>query len=153
MTVAVLAIFRFYHHKAPWLIMAMFVGRHVPTDIGPMHHKIPSYILTHRKRWALTQKELARLFGAKSETQVSRWERSIRKPTLHVVLASQVIFGETPEDMFPKLYSEVEERVMQQAHKLYTSLAGSTSKASKRKLELLDDVLRRAIGRSNDHEV
>lgn len=110
-----------------------------------MDHKIPNYILTHRKRWALTQKELAGLLGAKSETQVSRWERSKRKPSLRVVLASQVIFGETPDSMFPLLFSEIEESVMHRAYKLYTSLAGSTSKKSKRKLKLLEDVLRRAI--------
>lgn len=117
-----------------------------------MHHKLQIYIRTHRLRWGLTQGELGHLLGAKSGTQVSLHERSQRKPTLEIVLACQIIFGELPEGMFPNLFSEVEEGVMQRAYELYQKLDGSTSKASKRKRELLDDVLRRVKARSNHHE-
>ena len=118
-----------------------------------MHKKIPSYMRTHRRKWGLTQKELAHLLGAKSGTQVSRLERLIRKPKLFIALACQVIFGELPHRLFPKLFSKVEESVMQRAYQLYKKLEGSTSKAAKRKLELLNDVLHRATGKSNDNDV
>ena len=118
-----------------------------------MHNKIPSYIRTHRRRWGLTQKELARLLGAKSGTQVSRYERLQRKPTLDTAFACQVIFGEMPHALLPKLFSEVEEGVMRQAYQLYHSLDGSTSKTERRKRELLSSMLNRAIVRSNDHAV
>ncbi len=108
---------------------------------------------THRKRWGLTQKELARLVGAKSGTQVSRYERLLRKPKLHIALACQVIFGELPHEVFPKLFESVEEAVMERAYTLCRELEKSKSKAAKRKLELLNDMLRRAVDRSNNHKL
>lgn len=79
-----------------------------------------------------------------SGTQVSRCERLQRKPTLRVALACQVIFGEPPQALFLQVYSEVEEGVMQRAYQLKKSLEGSMSKTSKRKCELLNDMLHRA---------
>lgn len=115
-----------------------------------MHKKIPTYMRTHRRRWGLTQKELAHLLGVKSGTQVSRYERLVRKPKLLVVFACQVVFGELPHRVFPHLFSKVEEGVMRRAYKLYQSLEGKPSKVTKRKLDLLDDMLRRATNGSND---
>jgi hypothetical protein len=118
-----------------------------------MQKKIPSYMRTHRRRWGLTQKELAHLLGSKSGTQVSRYERLLRQPKLYVALACQVIFGELPQSMFPKLYSQVEEGVMRRAYQLYQKLERGTSKASKRKLKLLRDMLRRATVKPNDNDL
>lgn len=115
-----------------------------------MPSKIPNYMRTHRKRWGLTQKELARLIGEKSGTQVSRYERLLRKPKLHIALACQVIFGELPHRVFPKLFEKVEEGVIERAYELYQELEKSTTKAAKRKLALLIDVLRRTTGRPNN---
>lgn len=118
-----------------------------------MHHKLPSYIRTHRRRWALTQKELAHLLGAGGRKQVSRRETRERQPNLQFVIACQVIFGVPPDGMFPELYSEVEEGVMRQVRELYQSLDGSTSKKAQRKRELLNGVLRRAKERTNTTDV
>jgi len=108
------------------------------------NNKISTYMRAHRKRWGLTQRELAHLLGIKSATQVSRYERLLRKPHLRIALACQIIFGEFPHAMYPKLYTKVEESVMQRAYQLYEKLEGTKSKAAKRKLDLLDDMLRRA---------
>lgn len=118
-----------------------------------MRKKIHNYIRTHRRRWGLTQKELAHLLGSKSGTQVSRYERLTRRPQLYIALACQVIFGELPEKMFPKLFSQVEEGVMRRAYQLYQKLEGGTTKASKRKLELLQEMLRRATIKPNDKDL
>lgn len=118
-----------------------------------MHNKVPNYIRTHRRRWGLTQRELASLLGVKSGTQVSRCERLQRKPTLQSAVAYEVIFGEPVRALFPRVFSEVEEGVMQRASQLNRSLEGSMSKVSKRKRELLGDMLRRATTKPNHHEV
>lgn len=97
--------------------------------------------------------ELARLIGVRSGTQVSRYERLLRKPKLHIALACQIIFGELPHEVFPKLFESVEEAVMERAYKLYRELERSKSGAARRKLELLDDMRRRAIDRSNNNKV
>jgi len=117
-----------------------------------MHKKLPTYIRTHRRRWALTQKELAYLLGIKSGTQVSRYERLQREPQLRIALACQVIFGSFPHSLFPKLFSVVEEDVMRRAHELYQSLDGSVSKVAARKRTLVNDMLHRATG-NNIHAV
>ena len=109
-----------------------------------MHHKIPTYIRTHRRRWGLTQRDLAHLFGSKSASQISRWEKLARLPTLRFAFTCQIIFGEVPHNMFPKHFSEIEEAVTQRASELEALLEESVSQASKRKRELLHAVLRRA---------
>ena len=126
-------------------MMVLLAGRISPGECCyPMHNRIQTYMRTHRRRWGLTQKELAHLLGIKSATQVSRYERLLRKPHLRTALACQIIFGEFPHAMYPKLYVKVEEGVMQRAQQLYEQLEGSKAKAAKRKLDLLDDMLRRA---------
>lgn len=118
-----------------------------------MSSKIPNYMRTHRKRWGLTQKELARLIGVKSGTQVSRYERLLRKPKLHIALACQVIFGELPHRVFPKHFEKVEEGVIERGYELYQELENSETKTAKRKLVLLSDMLRRATGRVNNDKL
>jgi len=118
-----------------------------------MQKKIPSYMRTHRRQWGLTQKELAHLLGAKSGTQISRYEHLLRRPKLYIALACQVIFGALPHKIFPKLFSEVEEGVMQRASQLYRKLQGGTTQATKRKLALLQKLLGRDAAESNDDEV
>ncbi|WP_082884992.1 helix-turn-helix domain-containing protein [Bradyrhizobium stylosanthis] len=50
-----------------------------------MHHRHQSYVRPHRRRWGLTQQELAFLIGVKSRTAVSRIEGSKRRPSLDAV--------------------------------------------------------------------
>lgn len=118
-----------------------------------MSPRLPSYLRTHRRRWALTQRELAELLGTKSSTQVSRYERLSRKPKLSVVLACQVIFGVPPDKMFPKLFATIEEDVIRKAYDLYRRLNGGSTRAAQRKLKLITDMLHRARNAANDKEV
>lgn len=110
-----------------------------------MRKKIPNYMRTHRRRWGLTQEELALLLGLRNRTEVSRYELLERKPQLRIALAYFVVFGEQLHQLLPKLYSEVEECVMQQVYQLYQTLDGRTDKVAQRKRALLESVLQRAI--------
>lgn len=110
------------------------------------------YLRTHRRKWALTQKELAFLLGRKSSTQVSRLEQGKRIPGIDIMLACEVLFGLTPRNTFPKRYTDIEEAVLARAATLYKRLDKETSRDAMRKKEFLSAALKRAITRLNEIE-
>lgn len=112
-----------------------------------MEPALKSYLRSHRLRWGFTQAELAFLLGIKSRTVVSRIERHDRRPALTVALAAEVLFGQAQLELFPGLYTEVEEAVMRRVYELYEQLQGAASDATKTKLDFLEDVLARAVAR------
>jgi transcriptional regulator with XRE-family HTH domain len=118
-----------------------------------MGKKSYSFILAHRKRWALTQEELARLLLFSSGSTVSRIERSQRPPVTATLIACSIVFGFTPPDLFPTLYDQIEEAVVTAAKILHDESEGATDKRSKRKRALLEAILSRATGRNQSHGV
>lgn len=117
-----------------------------------MSPSIHSYIRTHRRKWALTQKELVFLLGRKSSTHVSRLEQAKRTPHVEIIIACEILFGTPSDQLLPKLYEEVEEEVMARAAELYEKLEGESGHAAARKKEFLSTVLKRAITRFNTTE-
>jgi len=115
--------------------------------------RLDCYLHTHRRQWGLTQEELAFLLGSKSASVISRLERREHDPSLKAAFACQVIFGVAPDELFPKLYVEVEDAVMRRAHELHERLQGTPSKTTRAKLELLEDALRRASERAEEPDV
>lgn len=110
-----------------------------------MNKKAPlNCVRAHRRRWALTQDELAALLGIESRTGVSRIEQGERLPSLECAFALEVLFGVAPRTMFPQFYLEVEERVMRRALTVHEGLTQRTSPCQKRKSELLETALARA---------
>lgn len=118
-----------------------------------MERRLAIYLRTYRLRWGLTQPELARLLGIKSATHVSRLERGKRKPTAATILACVVIFGAEEVDVFPAIASEIKEDVLRRGYELYLDLQGKPSKAIKLKLDLLEDMLRRAAPGPNEQKI
>lgn len=115
-----------------------------------MKEKIPiNYVRTYRRRWALTQKDLANLTGIECRSGVSRIEQGERLPSLEIAFALEVLFGTAPKTMFPHSYADVEETVMQRASVLHKGLIQSTSPRQKRKCDLLEDALSRATSPGN----
>ena len=114
-----------------------------------MSSRVPSYLRTERRKWGLTQRELAKLLGGKSRTQVSRLERGERAPSVESLLSCLVLFGASAPALFPHLYSHIEERVLRDAAALLEELADDTSRKSTRKRELLKLALARAISSSS----
>lgn len=108
-----------------------------------MERKLKTYLRTVRRRWGLTQRELAFLLEIESGTSVSRIETQKRRPNLAAVFACGVVFGVSPVELFPGLLTEIEQRVLLRANELYEELQGSASKATRTKLDLLESVLAR----------
>lgn len=110
--------------------------------------RLECYLHTHRRQWGLTEEELAFLLGSKSASVVSRLERRERDPSLRAAFACHFIFGVAPDELFPKLYAEVEDAVMRRAIELHERLQGNPSKTTRAKLDLLEDALNRAKERN-----
>ena len=108
--------------------------------------RLRNYLRTYRRRWHLTQEELAFLFGYDVASIVSRLEREERTITLVVAYACQTIFGVEPCELFPAVFESVEKRVVDRMHELQDRLL--QSKPTQKTLAKLE-LLREAIGRMN----
>jgi DNA-binding XRE family transcriptional regulator len=101
----------------------------------------------HRKTWALTQRDLAYLFGV-SDKHVMHVERSARLPALDFAFACDVLFGIPARDLFPKLYDNVEEKVVTNLVNLRDRVGSPANPKAAKKLELFERALNRAIQRT-----
>lgn len=106
-----------------------------------------SFVRANRRRWGLTQPELALLIGLTSSTAVSRIERSQRTPAAPTLIACCIVFGVVTPDLFPSLHAEIEATVAEAAKMLLAQLDGRTDKQSVRKRQLLEAMVTRI---SND---
>ena len=101
------------------------------------------YLKTHRRLWALTQRELGKLTGLTRQA-ISHYEHQMMLPSFEIALRLEIIFGKTPGYLFPALYERVEEAVMREAAALRETLEGVGDTASRKKIELLDAMMKRA---------
>lgn len=108
-----------------------------------MPRVIPIYLATLRKQFGLTQEELSLLLTI-STSALSRFESRERRPTVDLVIGSEVVFGNRTKEVFPGLYGEVEDRVMARAKVLYARLEARTDLSSQEKLKLLRSMISRA---------
>jgi DNA-binding XRE family transcriptional regulator len=97
-----------------------------------------SFVRASRRRWGLTQPELALLVGLTSSTAVSRIERSKRTPAAPILIACCMVFGAAVPELFPSLHAEIETAVAEAARILLAQLEGRTDKVSVRKHQLLE---------------
>lgn len=115
-----------------------------------MHHRHHSYLRPHRRRWGLTQQELAFLIGIKSRTAISRIEGSKRRPSLNAVFICMLIFNMPALELFPGLMSELRTSILSRASELYEELQGDPSKATRLKLDFLERLLKRVETKSTE---
>lgn len=112
-----------------------------------------SFVRAHRRRWGLSQAELAALLGLASSTTVSRIERSVRTPTTTVLVACCILFGLPAPELFTSLHDEIEEVVGTAAKTLCDALEDKADKLSVRKRLFLEEVLSRLVNRNRSNEV
>ena len=106
--------------------------------ISMSRRKLPNYLRTRRKRAGLWQEEVAFLLGCSSDTEVSRFERNVRLPTLKIALAYEVIFGIPVRELFGGVFEEIEREVLKRAEILTQKLQEAKSDVlTARKLEFL----------------
>ncbi len=107
-----------------------------------MHH---TYVRRNRRRWALSQDELAELLGT-SQVRVSRCETGELIPDIETTFGLQVIFGTSPRGMFPSTYRAIEEKVMARAAEFERKLSRRYDSKAKIKRRLLTGMVHRAHG-------
>lgn len=71
--------------------------------------RLPNYLRTYRRRWRLTQEELAFILGYRGKSMVARLEQDGRVITLAVAHACCVLFDVEPRDLFPAFLARVED--------------------------------------------
>jgi transcriptional regulator with XRE-family HTH domain len=109
--------------------------------------KVGNYLRFYRRRWHLTQEELAFLFGYEEQSIIVRLEQQEREATLVVVHACALIFGVKPREVFPALFESIEERLLARIYELQERLTRSTpSQKTLANLELLHEAIGRIAG-------
>jgi DNA-binding XRE family transcriptional regulator len=118
-----------------------------------MKKKLDCYLRPYRRRWGLTQDDLAALLGHKNGSVISRLERYGRQPSLEAAYALEVIFGTAPAELFPGLQAKVKKEVIARVRDLYDELQGNPSKIIRLKLDLFEDVFERTKPRRKTNRV
>lgn len=102
-----------------------------------MARKLSNYLRTYRRYTGLSQDEVGFLLGCKGAA-VTRYERSVRRPSVENLLAYEMIFGAQARDLFAGVRDEVEEATRTRAVTLARKLgARATDPITLRKLEVL----------------
>jgi transcriptional regulator with XRE-family HTH domain len=109
-----------------------------------MAQPLPSYLRSERRKWALTQRELAELLGDISPSVISKYETLVRTPSAETMLGLQVVFGVEPHTLFPALSDVMRRAVIVKAVALGERLADKQDARSLRKRRLLDDMISRS---------
>jgi transcriptional regulator with XRE-family HTH domain len=108
-----------------------------------MDYRPISYLRPLRRRWGLTQRELAFLLGAKTHSQISQIEALKTYPSLTNAVACEIIFDTPQFELFPELYAKVHRAVLSRAEDLHLELQGNSSRVTRTKLNFLEEVLAR----------
>lgn len=80
--------------------------------------KLQNYLRTYRKRFGLTQKEVAYLLGCTKAAKVSRYECFARLPSLKTALAYEAVFGVPVAELFAGIYQDIERATSRRARVL-----------------------------------
>ncbi|HEX3663765.1 MAG TPA: helix-turn-helix transcriptional regulator [Rhizomicrobium sp.] len=108
-----------------------------------MSSRIPNYVRSHRRRWHLSQRELAFLLGLSSQAVISQHESFSRLPQTKALIKYEVLFGEAISELFPKLRRQAELEIAGQARIILRRLEGRSDKIATRKRELLTNLIQR----------
>ena len=102
--------------------------------------QLSNYLVSNRKRLALSQKEVAFLLGNKGGAKVSRYERFDREPSLETTLALEVIFQRSASELFGGLYQKIEQEVIKRAKVL-----ADQEKLNPRKRQIFTNIANKSL--------
>jgi transcriptional regulator with XRE-family HTH domain len=69
--------------------------------------RLPNYLRTYRKHSGLSQSDISCLRGLKDKSELSRYERRVRQPSLRTALACQEVFGTPVSELFAGINDSV----------------------------------------------
>ena len=108
-----------------------------------MPRSIPNHIRSHRKRWRLSQKELATLAGFKSRDFISQIERFRVLPSLKFMLVCEIVFDTPVRKLFPGLFDDLAEDVLNACEILLDRIKSDNGSDATEKRKLLQKLLKR----------
>jgi transcriptional regulator with XRE-family HTH domain len=111
------------------------------------HPILPSYLHTLRMQWGLSQAEFAELLGI-SASALCKIETLARRPSAKLLLASQIVLGLGPDQVFPGLYRSVERDILRRARNLYDEVEIAGGRKADAKLRMLSEIIARTETRS-----
>ena len=86
---------------------------------------------------------MAALFDV-TKSAMSRFENLSRQPTVELVIGAEVIFGKSAKEVFPGLYREIEQIILDRARILRDSLKTKNDPVTRKKVRLLAEFIKRA---------
>lgn len=113
-------------------------------DLSLMQNSTP--LRTHRKQWALKQRELAHLVGFKSRSSIADLEDGASFVGLQPALAFEFVFGAPLRELFPTVFLKVENEVMRQAAALDDAHRAKSDATAER----IGELLRALVARASD---
>jgi hypothetical protein len=112
--------------------------------------QLPNYLLSNRKRLALSQEDMAFLLGTRGGAQTSRHERFVRTPSLETALAYEAILQTPAKELFGGVYQKVQKQVAARAKTLtYRLERQQSARKRQRRREALDSIINQSV---NNHE-
>ena len=92
--------------------------------------RLPNYLRTYRKHSGLSQSEVSFLIRLKDKSELSRYERNLRQPSLRIALACQELYGVAISDLFAGLSDSVAKDARHQMKRLQTRLRANINPQS-----------------------
>jgi transcriptional regulator with XRE-family HTH domain len=106
--------------------------------------RLRNYLRVQRRKWHLTQEELAFLLDYLNQGMIARLESEERGVTLIVAHACELILGVPPRELFPALLESIEERTLARMRELRDRIKErAPSQKALAKLELLEQAIAR----------
>src|SRR6266851_10074973 len=84
--------------------------------------RLPNYLRTYRKHSALSQSDVSFLIRLKDKSELSRYERSVRQPSLRTALACQEVYGKPVSELFAGLNDSIAKDSRNQMKRLQARL-------------------------------
>lgn len=109
-------------------------------------HRGYNCIRAYRKQAELSQRDLAHLIGYNSRMSVFRLEREGHLPTVDTVIACQIIFGASTQELFPDLYQEIEQITKERARELLKEFIPSPEEIARKRRSLEELIERKSSG-------
>lgn len=114
---------------------------------------MPHRVKAARKRSTLTQCHVASIIGHLSKGQVSRMENGCRKPHPRFIVGAIILFDRGIDDLFRRLYLEVEEHIAREALRMWEGLEDATSTLDLKRRDVLADILSAIAARNKRNGV
>ncbi|MGN6396903.1 MAG: helix-turn-helix domain-containing protein [Mucilaginibacter sp.] len=75
------------------------------------NNPIPNRLTLHRKLTGLSQREVARLLGFQTATQLSQWESGADMPSATNLLKLGIIYGTFPNELYFEYYQSLKQAI------------------------------------------